>query len=111
MCASVLVESWFWSLAGNAGGGFADKHMCRDSEMACDGQGKTRRISPVCLRERSCRVTHTQREKSVSGMDFMCVYVCYMRRVGHASGWFCVRVCVYASARVTDPGAIYFQLV
>lgn len=54
--------SWVWSLAGEVGGGFAGAHVRWDSEMACDGQGKTRRISPVCLRERSCRVTYTEGE-------------------------------------------------
>lgn len=47
-----------------------------DSEMVRDGQGETRRISPVCLRERSSRAAHTRREKPVSGMDFTHVCVC-----------------------------------
>lgn len=58
------------------GGGFADNGMHWDCETASDGQGKTRRISLVCLRELSCHVTHTQREKSVSGMAFVRVCVC-----------------------------------
>lgn len=68
-------------------------HVCLDSEMACDGQGKTKRISPVCLRERNSHVRNTHREKSVSSTDFMCVCL-DMRGVGQASGWFCVSWCV-----------------
>lgn len=71
---------WISQFLEQGEGGIAARHMPWDIEMAGDGQGKTRRISPVCLKERSCHVTHTLGgERSVSRMDFfVCVCMCAM---------------------------------
>lgn len=42
-------------------GGFLGVHVGQDSEIVCDGQGETKRISLVCLRE--CSNTHIHRHK------------------------------------------------
>lgn len=82
---------------GRLGGGFAGAHVPWNSEMACDGQVKTRRISPVCLRESAAAVSQTRMEKSVSGMDSVCV--CVSRggeKVRLLVGFVCtVGVCVH----------------
>jgi len=94
VCACVCVRAGInlLGLGAGSGEGFAGAHVCWNSEMACDGQGKTRRISPVCLREGSRHVTPKERETSVSGMDFVCVCVCVCvwQEAGQASGWLCV---------------------
>lgn len=60
VCGSVLDKSiGLGAWLGRLGGGFSDIHIHRDSEMVSDGHGKTKRISPVCLRASSYRVTHT----------------------------------------------------
>lgn len=57
-CVCALVCQ-FNLVTGDVREGYAGVYECWDSEMVFDGQGKTRRISLVCLREHSSHVSHT----------------------------------------------------
>ena len=112
MCVGQV--SWAWSLAGEVGGGSAGAHVRWDSEMVCDGQGETRRISLVCLRERSSRAAHTHGLRSLSPewilRTCVCVCVCVWHEGSGSGIWLVLCVGVCGSLRVTDPGAIFFSL-
>lgn len=87
-------------------GGFLGVHVGRDSEMVCDGQGETRRISLVCLRERSNTNIHTHTKGEICLQDGFHVHG--MRGVGQAFVCkFVYILCVCLLA--TDPGTIYFS--
>lgn len=80
-------------------GGFLGVHVGQNSEMVCDGQGETRRISLVCLRE--CSNTHTKGEICLQDG----FHVHGMRGVGQAFWFVCVcvhTICVSLGHRPWD---------